>query len=135
MNRLTLSGIACAVLGVTSLLLAQTGQPTSSPATGNQGGTTEFRLAAPAGSDSDARRVAPAGAINQGPFDPATWKYGPAYNPPAGGKPWNPVKLKLMQGSKVTGGTLFSATDASHVLCHGERGVRLHLDRDAARSA
>jgi 2-keto-3-deoxy-L-rhamnonate aldolase RhmA len=24
---------------------------------------------------------------------------------------WNPVKLKLMQGGKVTGGTLFSATD------------------------
>ena len=51
--------------------------------------------------------------MNRGPFDPATWKYGPAFNPPAGAKVWNPVKLKLMQGGKVTGGTLFGATDAS----------------------
>ena len=41
----------------------------------------------------------------------ATWKYGPAFNPPPGAKIWNPVKLKMMQGGKVTGGTLFSATD------------------------
>ena len=54
---------------------------------------------------------APAGATNQGAFDPATWKYGTAFNPPAGSKIWNPVKLKMMQGGKVTGGTLFSATD------------------------
>ena len=37
--------------------------------------------------------------------------YGPAFNAPAGAKIWNPVKLKLQQGGKVTGGTLFSATD------------------------
>jgi 2-keto-3-deoxy-L-rhamnonate aldolase RhmA len=111
MNRLTVSVITCAVLGIATLLLAQTGQPTQSPATVNQEDTTQFRLAAPAGKDSDARSVAPTGAINQGPFDPATWKYGPAFNPPAGGKLWNPVKLKLLQGGKVTGGTLFSATD------------------------
>ena len=111
MNRLTVSGITCAVLGIATLLLAQTGQSTQSPATVNQEGTTQFRLAAPAGKDSDARSVAPTGAINQGPFDPATWKYGPAFNPPDGGKLWNPVKLKLLQGGKVTGGTLFSATD------------------------
>jgi 2-keto-3-deoxy-L-rhamnonate aldolase RhmA len=111
MNRLTISGITCTVLGIATLLLAQTGPSTQSPATVNQEGTTQFRLAAPAGKDSDARSVAPTGAINQGPFDPATWKYGPAFNPPAGGKLWNPVKLKLLQGGKVTGGTLFSATD------------------------
>src|SRR5204863_68837 len=61
--------------------------------------------------DSNARNVAPAGAVNQGPFDPATWKYGPAFNPPPNAKIWNPVKLKLMQGGKVTGCTFFSATD------------------------
>ena len=74
-------------------------------------GTLTFPLAAPAGKDSNARMVAPPGAVNQGPFDPATWKYGPAFNPPPGAKIWNPVKLKMMQGGKVTGGTLFSATD------------------------
>ena len=74
-------------------------------------GTTTFPLAAPAGKDSNALKTAPPGAVNQGPFDPATWKYGPAFNPPAGAKIWNPVKLKMMQGGKTTGGTLFSSTD------------------------
>jgi len=74
-------------------------------------GTLTFPLAAPAGKDSNARMVAPAGAVNQGAFDPATWKYGTAFDAPSGSKIWNPAKLKLMQGGKVTGGTLFSATD------------------------
>src|SRR5215467_10883911 len=64
-----------------------------------------------AGVDSKAREQAPSGAVNQGPFDPTTWKYGSAFNPPAGSKIWNPVKIKLMAGGKVTGGTVFSATD------------------------
>src|SRR5262245_59997003 len=51
-------------------------------------GTLTFPLAALAGKDSNARTVAPAGAVNQGPFDPATWKYGPAFNAPAGSKIW-----------------------------------------------
>jgi 2-keto-3-deoxy-L-rhamnonate aldolase RhmA len=88
--------------------------PNADPyATNPDAGTSKFPLAAPAGADSNARTVAPAGAANQGAFDPATWKYGTAFNPPAGAKPWNPVKVKLMQGGKVTGGTLFSATDPS----------------------
>jgi 2-keto-3-deoxy-L-rhamnonate aldolase RhmA len=74
-------------------------------------GTLTFPLAAPAGKDSNAKMVAPPGAVNQGPFDPTSWKYGPAFNPPAGAKIWNPVRLKMMQGGKVSGGTLFSATD------------------------
>jgi 2-keto-3-deoxy-L-rhamnonate aldolase RhmA len=65
-----------------------------------------FPLAAPAGVDSKAREVAPPGAVNQGTFDASTWKYGNAFNPPPGAKIWNPVKLKLMQGAKVTGGTV-----------------------------
>lgn len=76
-------------------------------------GTTSFPLAAPAGTDSNARRVAPPGSVNQGPFDPATWKYGPAFDPPAAAKIWNPVKAKMLQGGKVTGGTVFGATDPS----------------------
>src|SRR5436309_12059207 len=73
--------------------------------------TTQFPLAAAAGKDSNARMTAPAGAANQGPFDPATWKYGGAFNPPEGSKNWNPVKLKMIQRGKATGGTAFSATD------------------------
>jgi 2-keto-3-deoxy-L-rhamnonate aldolase RhmA len=106
-----------AALGIVTLAAQAQSQETQKPATADpyannpDAGKTQFPLAAPAGTDSNSRAVAPPGAVNQGPFDPATWKYGPAFNPPPGAKIWNPVKLKLMQGGKVTGGTLFSATD------------------------
>src|SRR5512147_1314768 len=67
-------------------------------------------LSAPAGKDSGAIRTALPNGVNQGPFDPAKWKYGPAFNAPAGAKIWNPVKAKLMAGQKVSGGTLFNVT-------------------------
>ena len=90
----------------------QTPAPAADPYAGNaDAGTTQFPLAAPAGKDSGAKNTAPAGSVNQGPFDPAAWKFGPAFNAPAGGKLWNPVKLKLQAGGKVTGGTVFSSTD------------------------
>ncbi len=88
--------------------------PSADPYANNAApGASEFPLAAPAGTDSRAREVAPADAANSGRFDPATWKYGTAFNPPAGTKLWNPVKLKMLAGGKVTGGTLFGATDPS----------------------
>jgi 2-keto-3-deoxy-L-rhamnonate aldolase RhmA len=97
------------------------GQPAPAPAPSTadpyaknaDAGKTQFPLAAPAGRDSGAKNTAPPGAVNQGPFDPASWKYGPAFTPPAGAKVWNPVKLKMLQGGKVTGGTVFGATDPS----------------------
>jgi 2-keto-3-deoxy-L-rhamnonate aldolase RhmA len=116
--------VTCAVLAVSVGVQSQRGQ--TQPPQGGQtqapsgvdpyaknpdAGTTQFPLAPPAGTDSNARTVAPPGSVNQGPFDPAAWKYGPAFNAPAGAKVWNPVRLKMMQGGKVTGGTLFSATD------------------------
>jgi 2-keto-3-deoxy-L-rhamnonate aldolase RhmA len=76
-------------------------------------GASKFPLAAPAGKDSGAKQNAPADGVNKGAFDPATWKYGPAFDAPAGSKIWNPAKLKLQQGGKVTGGTLFASTDPS----------------------
>src|SRR5262245_32494580 len=99
-------------------------------------GTLQFPLAAPAGKDSNARTTAPAGAVNQGPFDPTAWKYGTAFNPPAGSKIWNPVKLKIMRGEKVTGGTLFSATDPATYCAMANAGYDFiwtemqHNDRD-----
>jgi len=74
-------------------------------------GTSQFPLAAPAGKDSGALQTALPGAVNQGPFNPATWKNGGNFNAPAGSKIWNPVKLKMMKGDKVTGGTLFNSRD------------------------
>ena len=76
-----------------------------------EAGKQKFPLAAPAGKDSGAKDKPLAGAVNAGAVDPATWKYGPQFRAPQGAKLWNPVKLKLQQGGKVTGGTVFSATD------------------------
>ncbi len=73
-------------------------------------GKLKFPLAAPAGKDSGAIQTAPPGAVNTGPFNAAAWKYGPNFSTTQT-KYWNPVKQKLMEGGKVTGGTLFSATD------------------------
>jgi 2-keto-3-deoxy-L-rhamnonate aldolase RhmA len=119
MKHLLLSTTGVLLLGLVFVTAqtqtpAQPPRPSADPYANNaQPGQTEFPLAAPAGKDSGARNSAPAGAVNTGPFDPATWKYGPAFNPPPGAKIWNPVKLKMMQGAKVTGGTLFGATDPS----------------------
>ena len=77
------------------------GAPGADPYANNAApGTQTFPLAAKAGVDSNARMVAPPGAVNQGPFDPSTWKYGTAFDPPAGSKIWNPVKLKMLQGGR-----------------------------------
>ena len=117
MRPLVFASAVCAALSIATLAAQTQGGQTQNPpsadpyATNPDAGRTQFPLAAPAGTDSDSRTVAPPGAVNQGPFDPATWKYGPAFNPEPGTKRWNPVRLKLMQGGKVTGGTVRSATD------------------------
>ena len=112
-------------------------RPTADPYANNpDAGQQQFPLAAPAGKDSGARTTAPAGAVNQGPFDPATWKYGPAFNPPPGSKIWNPVKLKMMQGGKVTGGTVFSATDPATYCAMANAGydfIWTEMQHDSAR--
>jgi 2-keto-3-deoxy-L-rhamnonate aldolase RhmA len=69
-----------------------------------------YPLAAPAGEDSHAIDKAPPGAVNQGKFDDKTWKFGHGWDAPSGAKIWNPVKIKMLKGEKVTGGTLFAAS-------------------------
>jgi hypothetical protein len=112
MRTWLIAAAVCAPLGLAALE-TQTPPPSSADPYANNAaaGTTQFPLAARAGEDSKALLVAPPGAVNQGPFDPATWKYGDAFAAPAGSKIWNPVKLKMLQGGKVTGGTFFSSTD------------------------
>jgi 2-keto-3-deoxy-L-rhamnonate aldolase RhmA len=115
MNRLLITTL----LGIVTLQAqnpppAQPAKPNADPYANNaDAGKLKFPLAAPAGKDSRAIAVAPPGALNVGPFDAAKWKYGNAFNAPADAKIWNPVKLKMMQGGKVTGGTLFGASDPS----------------------
>jgi 2-keto-3-deoxy-L-rhamnonate aldolase RhmA len=104
-------------------------------------GTGKFPLAAKPGVDSQAASKPLPGAVNQGPFDPATWKYGPAFNPPAGSTIWNPVKLKMRRGGMVTGGTVFSATDPATYCAMANAGYDFmwtemqHNDRDWAAAA
>ncbi|MEQ1948216.1 MAG: aldolase/citrate lyase family protein [Bryobacteraceae bacterium] len=113
-QRSILLTLVC-ILAVAPAATSQTAappKPTADPYANNPDpGKLQFPLAAPAGKDTGAITTAPANAVNQGPFDAAKWKYGPAWNPPANAKIWNPVKIKMMEGGKVTGGTLFSSTD------------------------
>jgi 2-keto-3-deoxy-L-rhamnonate aldolase RhmA len=140
-KQLSLAAILCAAVGIVAFAgqtpAPQTPAPSADPYANNAvPGATQFPLAAPAGKDSGARTTAPAGALNQGAFDPATWKYGTAFNPPPGAKIWNPVKLKMMRGEKVTGGTLFSATDPATYCAMANAGYDFiwtemqHNDRD-----
>src|SRR5580700_46932 len=78
--------------------------PSADPYANNpNAGTTKFPLAPPAGKDSGAVTKPLPGGINQGPIDEKSWKYGRAFDAPANSKIWNPVKLKMMRGDKVTG--------------------------------
>jgi 2-keto-3-deoxy-L-rhamnonate aldolase RhmA len=88
--------------------------PTADPYANNPAaGALKFPLAAPAGKDSGAITKAPPGATNQGMIDEKTWKFGHVFDAPANSKIWNPVKLKMMRGEKVTGGTVFASSDPS----------------------
>lgn len=104
--------LAGATLGLFMYAQAQTPPPSADPYANNpDAGKQSFPLAAPAGKDTGAITKALPGGVNQGMVNPGNWKYGPAYQVPAGTKIWNPVKLKMMRGEKITGGTVFSATD------------------------
>src|SRR2546425_1362324 len=106
------AALALAAFGFQAQNRPQQTAPNADPYANNAApGATQFPVAAPAGKDSNARNVPSPGAVNQGPFDMSAWKYGKAWDAPEGSKIWNPVKLKMMQGGKVTGGTLFNSTD------------------------
>ncbi len=93
---------------------AQQPAPSADPYANNaDAGTTKFPLAAPAGKDSGAMTKPLPGGVNQGAIDEKTWKYGHAFDGPANSKIWNPVKLKMMRGEKITAGTVFASSDPS----------------------
>jgi 2-keto-3-deoxy-L-rhamnonate aldolase RhmA len=111
MKRLLFSAAFVAAVGLgTVAAFSQNADPYANNAAA---GTLKFPLAAKAGEDSHAFDKALPGALNQGKFDDKTWKFGTAFDAPPGAKIWNPVKLKMMRGEKVTGGTVFAATDPS----------------------
>ena len=111
MKRIVFSAAFVAAFGLgTVAALSQAADPYANNAAA---GTMKFPLAAPAGMDTKSIDRAPPNAVNQGKFDDKKWKYGTSLDAPPGGKIWNPVKLKMMQGGKVTGGTVFASTDPS----------------------
>src|SRR5436305_5542564 len=118
MNRLLINVTLSGAVAIAAFQVLAQNPPAAQPkpnadpyANNPDAGKLRFPLAAPAGKNSGAFEAPPTGAVNQGPFNMNNWKYGPAFNAPANSKIWNPVKLKMMQGGKVTGGTVFSATD------------------------
>lgn len=123
MNRLFVPWVLCAAIGFGLFLVKgqQPGDskqgksgPTADPYANNpDAGILKFPLAAPAGKDSGAITKALPGGVNQGIIDEKTWKYGHVFDAPADAKIWNPVKLKMMRGEKVTGGTVFASSDPS----------------------
>jgi 2-keto-3-deoxy-L-rhamnonate aldolase RhmA len=144
-----LSAVAiCAALGlVTFHIQAQAPAGGQKPATADpyannpEAGKTKFPLAAPAGTNSGAKEKPLPGAVNTGSIDPSNWIYGPNTRPPAGSKLWNPVKAKLQAGGKVTGGTVFSATDPLTYCAMANAGYDFiwtemqHNDRDWSQAA
>jgi 2-keto-3-deoxy-L-rhamnonate aldolase RhmA len=116
MKRLLVAAAVVAIAGSAALLIARR------YVVQHRAGGTISPLAAPAGSDSQATALAPSDAINQEGFNPTTWKYGTAFNPPPHASIWNPVKLKLQRGGKVTGGTIFRSTDPSTYCAMADAG-------------
>src|SRR6266699_4001065 len=147
MNRRLVLLVLFAALGFALLPLqgqqrgssTQGGQapPTADPYANNpDAGALKFPLAAPAGKDSGALTNVLPGGVNQGRIDEKTWKYGHAFDAPPDAKIWNPVKLKMMKGEKVTGGTVFSSTDPATYCAMANAGYDFiwtemqHDDRD-----
>ena len=118
--------LTAALASATLQALGQMPSPTAAPQAQNQAaGGANFPLAAPAGKDSGQMTTPPAGAVNQGPLDPAHWQYGHAFDAPDA-QIWNPVMIKMMKGEPVTGGTVFS-TDTPETCPHAKAvpGVRV----------
>ena len=149
MKRMIFAVTLCAALALVSFhaqgqapARGQAPAPSADPyANSADPGKTKFPLAAAAGKDSGAKDTPLPGGVNTGAIDPATWKYGPQFRPPAGAKVWNPAKAKLMAGGKVTGGTLFSSTDPLTYCAMANAGYDFiwtemqHNDRDWSQAA
>jgi len=84
---------------------------------------SSFPLAAKAGVDSHADKIAPPGAVNQGAFDMNSWKFGHAFDAPANTPLWNPVKLKMMRGEKITSTTVMGNADPEVYCAAANSGV------------
>jgi len=116
--------IATISLIVGLLILAVIGATSSSFSQDDAQATAKsFPLAAKEGVDSHADQVAPPGAVNQGPFNMNTWKYGHAWDGPKGAPIWNPVKAKIQHGGKITSITINGNADPAVYCAAANSGV------------
>jgi 2-dehydro-3-deoxyglucarate aldolase/4-hydroxy-2-oxoheptanedioate aldolase len=84
---------------------------------------SSFPLAAKADVDSHADKIAPPGAVNRGTFNINTWKYGHAFDALPNTPIWNPVKLKIMRGEKITSTTVMGNADPEIYCAAANSGV------------
>ena len=98
-------------------------------------GNRRFRWPLPPGVDSKAKEVAPPGAVNQGPFNSSTWKYGPAFNPTGGREGLESGQAQDAAGRQGDWRHAVQRHRSRHLLRDGGRRLRLHLDGNAARPA
>ena len=126
MNRLSLSIALLVAFGFAPFHAlgqqpAQPPRPNADPYANNPGaGKLTFPLPLRPARTAVAIKTALPGAVNVGPFDMNAWKYGPNFNPPAGSKIWNPVKLKMIVGRQGDGRNRVQLYGPRNVLCDGE---------------
>src|SRR5580698_9439262 len=98
MRRFGVMARVAVAVGLAGLGAAHGQSSNSDPyATNPTPGQANLSQAAPAGKDSGEREKPPAGAVNQGPYDAKTWKYGPGYDVKGDVPIWNPVMIKMMK--------------------------------------
>ena len=144
MRQLFLSLLVSAAVIATLASQAQTPQtpppPTQKPATPNRRPVCHqprrrhaiLSAGVPSRQGQQRAGTAPAGAANQAPFDPATWKYGTAFNPPAGREDLESRQAQDDAGRQSDRRHALLRDRSVHLLRDGQRRLRLHLDRDAA---
>lgn len=94
-----------------------------------QATTKRLRLRAAAAAASALVIGAPAFAgppraplTNAGPIRADTWRYGTAFQAPAGTPIWNPAKVKMLQGARTIGGTVGSYNLQNYCDVAGRQG-------------
>ena len=142
MRHLIFPAAVGAALGLATLVAqtqnapAQQPKPTADPYANNPNpGAAKFPLAAPAGKDSNAIATPPPGAVNQGALQPRHLEVRAGVHSAAWNQGLESGQAQDDAGRKGHRGNRLRCDGPFDVLRDGQRRLRLHLDRDAARSA
>jgi len=101
-------------------LLAGAGVMAAAASAGTPG---SFPLAAKAGVDSHADKIAPLGAANQDPFNMSTWMYGHRFDALPKTPIWHPAKENMMRGEQITSVTIDGNADPGVYCAAANSGV------------